>query len=372
MSELSFYKDLLVAVATNASNGASASYQLGRHQEAIVPTSILAPANLQSITRVKIQVAHVDVDASYKDIFIEGAVSPIVLTISTVFNIREALQNACLGFEFIRLVTTNSSNVATDPASDITFSVQFAPAAVSKGTNGVEGATNSSAISIDQTTPGTTNAVAIDQTTPGTTNKVVPAGPVASGVAASGNPVPVGGDYNSTAVAITTGQRGILQVNSVQDLWVEVVGSAGGARIQLSGGNNADGIATTGNPAGVNAHAKIYGFNGSTFDRIRTRGTGILQIESAYSFLHVAAGQATTTVKSGAGTLHTITHNGAPTAASTFNAYDNTAASGTLIATILAAAVLGLSTSTYDLAFGTGLTIITATQNWAAYTVTYR
>lgn len=126
------------------------------------------------------------------------------------------------------------------------------------------------------------------------------------------------------------------------------------------------------NPTTPTVGADLLGFNGTTWDRLRTRGTGILQVESAFSFLNVAAGQATTTVKSGAGTLHTINMWGPPTATGTFTVYDNTAASGTKIATVLAAGVLSATTFTFDLAFGTGLTIITATANWADYTVTYR
>ena len=126
------------------------------------------------------------------------------------------------------------------------------------------------------------------------------------------------------------------------------------------------------NPTAGAVGANLLVFNGTTWDRARSRGTGILQVEEAYSFLNVAAGQATTAVKSGAGTLHTITFFGPPTATATFTAYDNTAGSGTKIATILAAGVLGAVTLTFDLAFGTGLTIVTATANWADYTVAYR
>ena len=116
----------------------------------------------------------------------------------------------------------------------------------------------------------------------------------------------------------------------------------------------------------------LVGFNGTTFDRIRSRGTGILQVETAFSFLNIAAGQATTTVKSGAGTLRAIVFNGPATATSTLVVYDNTAASGTVIARPLATAVVSPVSVTYDLAFGTGLTLITAVANGADMTVVYR
>lgn len=91
-----------------------------------------------------------------------------------------------------------------------------------------------------------------------------------------------------------------------------------------------------------------------------------------YSFLNVAAGQATTTVKSGAGTLHAIVFNGPATATSTLIVYDNTAASGTVIGRPLATAVVAPVTVIYDLAFATGLTLITATANGADMTVIYK
>lgn len=75
-----------------------------------------------------------------------------------------------------------------------------------------------------------------------------------------------------------------------------------------------------------------------------------------YSFSNLAA-NATTTVKSGAGTLHSITINTLGTA-DTITVYDNTAGSGTKIATINSAVSQG--TLLYDLAFSTGCTLVIA------------
>jgi len=63
----------------------------------------------------------------------------------------------------------------------------------------------------------------------------------------------------------------------------------------------------------------------------------------------------TTVVKSGAGVLHTIVVG--ETAAGTITVYDNTAASGTIIAVLKASVVE--NTYTFDRAFSTGLTIVT-------------
>lgn len=78
------------------------------------------------------------------------------------------------------------------------------------------------------------------------------------------------------------------------------------------------------------------------------------------SFLNIA-GAATTTVKSGAGTFMGIVVN-KPVASGVITMYDNTAASGTKIATITNPAVL-LSQQyflTYNISFSTGLTVVTS------------
>lgn len=71
----------------------------------------------------------------------------------------------------------------------------------------------------------------------------------------------------------------------------------------------------------------------------------------------------TTTVKSGAGVLHSLTIN-TPVASSVITIYDNTAGSGTKIGTITLPATLlseGPQGVILDLAFSTGLTLVTAT-----------
>lgn len=95
----------------------------------------------------------------------------------------------------------------------------------------------------------------------------------------------------------------------------------------------------------------------------------------AASFLNIAAGQATTTVKSGAGTLYAILLNSAATATNTTTIYDNTAASGTVIGRPAATTATVPTTLNYGatgLAFATGLTIITATANGSDMTVVYK
>lgn len=80
-----------------------------------------------------------------------------------------------------------------------------------------------------------------------------------------------------------------------------------------------------------------------------------------YSFRNITlAAPTTTVVKTGEGILHTITFN-KPVATGVVTVYDNTAASGTVIGTITVPASPMPVTLTFDAAFSTGLTVVTAT-----------
>lgn len=78
---------------------------------------------------------------------------------------------------------------------------------------------------------------------------------------------------------------------------------------------------------------------------------------------------ATTVVKIGSGVLHSIIINDAGVSANTATVYDNTAGSGTVIATIDTVTTGG--TLDYGCDFSTGLTIVTATGTAANITVIY-
>jgi hypothetical protein len=65
----------------------------------------------------------------------------------------------------------------------------------------------------------------------------------------------------------------------------------------------------------------------------------------------------TTTVKTGKGVLHSIVIGTKGTSASVVTVYDNTAGSGTTLAIIDSLNQVG--TYTYDVAFATGLTVVT-------------
>lgn len=106
-----------------------------------------------------------------------------------------------------------------------------------------------------------------------------------------------------------------------------------------------------------------------TYDLLRGDTKGLYTREGGYSFANITTA-ATTTVKNGAGVLHTLTVNNLGTVASTTTVYDNTAGSGTKIATINTLA--GQESYVYDAAFATGLTIVTTGTVAPDITVTYR
>ena len=91
---------------------------------------------------------------------------------------------------------------------------------------------------------------------------------------------------------------------------------------------------------------------------------------AVWSYSNLLA-NATTTVKSGSGILHGITINNAGAGGNICTVYDNTAGSGTVIATIDTVELNGRWLP-YDVRFGTGLTIVIGTGTAADITVMYQ
>lgn len=115
-------------------------------------------------------------------------------------------------------------------------------------------------------------------------------------------------------------------------------------------------------PAGTNLLGKV-GIDQTTNGT--TNGVSI----TGNSFVNITTA-ATTVVKSGAGVLHSLSINSLGTVASVTTVYDNTAASGTKIATIDSLNLRG--TVLYDVSFSTGLTIVTTGTIAPDITVSYR
>ena len=91
--------------------------------------------------------------------------------------------------------------------------------------------------------------------------------------------------------------------------------------------------------------------------------------QAGYSFQNITTAT-TTTVKSGAGVLRGVTVNTKGTIASTIVIYDNIAGSGTIIGTIDSLNLAGQFV--FDVAFATGLTLVTTGTVAPDITVSYR
>lgn len=202
-----------------------------------------------------------------------------------------------------------------------------------------------------------------------TSDPMVIGGAVADAGTDSGNPLKVGGIYESTPATYTNGQRANLHTGTRGSLAVQLM-LPDSVSTPSYAASNADAVASGSTNTRPQTVSLGFIYNGTTFDRTRssTVGTGILQVSEEHSFSNIST-NATTTVKSGAGILHSLVINtrGATTTATV---YDNTAGSGTKIGTI--DTTLSTTSFTYDLKFSTGLTIVTAGTTPADITVTYR
>jgi hypothetical protein len=123
-------------------------------------------------------------------------------------------------------------------------------------------------------------------------------GTVASGTADSGNPVKVGGVYNTTPAALSTGQRGDVQIDQNGNLRTRLVGTSSPGSDAFA---NASLVAVT-SPNGSGGALLIvagYVFNGTSWDR-QSKATTTSRIPSA------AATTNATSAKGAAGTVYSI------------------------------------------------------------------
>lgn len=113
-----------------------------------------------------------------------------------------------------------------------------------------------------------------------------------------------------------------------------------------------------------NTKSVLYDANGNALDP--TQPSAVISTDS---YVNIAAGTATTTIKSGPGTLARICINTKGASANVITVYDSLTASGNIIATID-----GTSDRdhVFGLAFATGLTVKSATGTGADMTVVYR
>lgn len=104
----------------------------------------------------------------------------------------------------------------------------------------------------------------------GSSADVVATGNVASAATDSGNPVKVGCKYNAASPTFTDGQRADLQCGSLGQLYVSVFGSGG--LVGTATGADDETNAT----AAMRVSARLQGYDGTTWDRMRGDANGLV------------------------------------------------------------------------------------------------
>lgn len=134
-------------------------------------------------------------------------------------------------------------------------------------------------------------------------------GNVASGATDAGNPVKIGGVYNSTLPTFTTGQRGDFQIGSRGGLSVYTIGGSSGA----DGASNTIGKMLDSTSSSLALTTANTYFNGTTWDRVRGDANGGAWVQpstnsgtSNFSLI-AAATTNSTNVKNAPGVLTEIT-----------------------------------------------------------------
>lgn len=226
----------------------------------------------------------------------------------------------------------------------------------------------------------TSTAYKIKQKISGATTGVPSAvqGNVASSATDSGNPVKVGGVYNSTLPTLTNGQRGDIQLDSRAGVIVAGTVASGatdiGGPVKVGGKYNSSAPTLTDGQRGdlqldASANMKITQATTIAGEDITN---DVIKTEQRFSFINISAD---TLVKTGTGFVHTVTFaqiDAAPTAG-TIIIYDNTAESGTVIfSSTWTTAVFYPTTITLDCTFSTGLYVGFTTTADIGVTVSYR
>lgn len=182
-------------------------------------------------------------------------------------------------------------------------------------------------------------------------------GNVAAASADSGNPVKIGGVFNTTKPTYTNGQRGDIQQDARGNINVSIFGS--GASSGASGVSvftaNADNIGADTTLFSVAAFP--YAFDGTNWDRLRTPASavGSLLVEQGPYLLGRATADAQ--IKGAAGFIHTVSIaplTATPTAG-LLTIYNSTAESGTVVYAEWIFATTPGHTVTLDIPCGTGI-----------------
>lgn len=111
-----------------------------------------------------------------------------------------------------------------------------------------------------------TSALALDATLTGGSQVSIAKGDVASGASDSGNPVKIGGVYNSSPSTLTTGQRGNVQLDSKGSVKIALMG-ADSTNAITGLPDSSDATAATSGSVRLGTIARNTVFNGTTWDR---------------------------------------------------------------------------------------------------------
>lgn len=204
-------------------------------------------------------------------------------------------------------------------------------------------------------------------------------GSVAAGAADSGNGVKVSCVYTTTPPTYTTGQRADCNTDSRGQL-ITVLRGFGSVNASVAA-SAASGSTTASGQIGLDTISFSQNWNGTAFTPSlgdSTAGTWVsprANTTGGATYAHIAAGTATTVVKASAGTLYSITFNGAATASDVTTIYDNATGAGTVIAiptTTGLTVPVPIDFGPVGLAFANGLTIITTLANGPDMTVVYK
>jgi hypothetical protein len=188
------------------------------------------------------------------------------------------------------------------------------------------------------------------------TGQVIALGNVASAASDSGNPVKVGGKYNSSAPSFTNGQRGDLQLTAGGNVKMTIYDSTGANNLtrQIDSGSDSSGSAFM---LGVAAFNEL--FNGSSYDRQRANQDNIsLLASSARTTTQTVADQTNYNAR---GVIVTLDVTSASSGSITLEIDYKDPVSGKYIALLTGAAVTGTGTTQYTVYPG-----ITAATNVAA------
>ncbi len=175
----------------------------------------------------------------------------------------------------IYVVTPSGTYPVTDNGGSLTVdSAQLPAALAANGGLKIEGVASGVAVPVSGTFWQATQPVSGTVTANAGTGSFTVAGDVASAATDSGNPVKVGGRYNTTQPTLTDGQRGDAQIDTRGNLKVTLFGNNGvsspGVIVPADAAAAASGLRVT-------SQALVY--NGATWDMMRGDITNGLDVD---------------------------------------------------------------------------------------------